>query len=162
MFVAVIYKQAGLAEIDRIVGGFESNEEAAEWCSHNVAQPFDIREVEHYEALDNLEDVALDDYFTAGYRLSPANKYYGVELEGIAFGMLDRNGTIVKCLVTYQAITDRMGGVHSPDQQITWFLDHRREVEAIASEKFVAGSFSDGEFPTRIETRDLNPDQFDL
>jgi len=94
--------------------------------------------------------------------LSPVNKYYGVELEGIAFGMKDRNGTIVKCLVTYTAITDRMGGVPSPDQQITWFLNHRHEVEAIASEKFVAGKFSDGEFPIRIETQNLNQDQFDL
>ena len=31
-------------------------------------------------------------------RLSRLNKYYGVEPEGIAFGVLDRNGTIVKCL----------------------------------------------------------------
>ena len=94
--------------------------------------------------------------------LSPVNKYYGVELEGIAFGMKDRNGTIVKCLVTYTAITDRMGGVPSPDQQITWFLNHRHEVEAIASEKFVAGKFSDGEFPIRIETQNLNQGKFDL
>jgi hypothetical protein len=39
MFVAVIYKHAGSAEIDRIAGGFASNEEAAEWCSHNVKRP---------------------------------------------------------------------------------------------------------------------------
>jgi hypothetical protein len=94
--------------------------------------------------------------------LRPSNKHYGVELEGIAFGMQDRNGTIVKCLVTYEAITDRMGGVPRPDQQITWFLDHRREVESIASEKFAAGAFSDGEFPIRIETQNLNQHQFDF
>ena len=71
MLVAVIYKYAGSTEIDRIVGGFASNEEAAEWCSHNVAQPFDIREVEHYEALNrDPEDAAVADYFTAGYRPS--------------------------------------------------------------------------------------------
>ena len=46
MFVALIYKHAGPAEIDRIVGGFANTEEAAEWCSHNLAtQSFDIREV---------------------------------------------------------------------------------------------------------------------
>ncbi len=94
--------------------------------------------------------------------LSPVNKYYGVELEGIAFGMKDRNGTIVKCLVTYAAIIDRIGGVPSPGQQIVWFRDHRSEVEAIASEKFVAGRFSNGEFPIRIETQNLNQGQFDL
>ena len=94
--------------------------------------------------------------------LSPVNKHYGAELEGIAFGMKDRNGTIVKCLVTYAAITARIGGVPTPDQQIRWFLDHRREVEAIASEKFIAGRFSNGEFPIRIETQNLNQGQFDL
>ena len=60
MFVALIYKYGGAAVIDRVVGGFASNEEAFEWCSHNVAtQTFDIREVERYEALDDLEDAAL-------------------------------------------------------------------------------------------------------
>lgn len=82
--------------------------------------------------------------------LSPVNKHYGVELEAIAFGMKDRNGTIVKCLVTYAAITDRIGGVPTPDQQIRWFLDHRSEVEAIASQKFIAGTFSNGEFPAVV------------
>ena len=91
-------------------------------------------------------------------RLSRLNKYYGVEPEGIAFGVLDRNGTIVKCLVTYQAITDRMGGVPRLPQRVKWFRRNRREVESIASEKFASGEFS--EFPIRVETKNLNPDQF--
>jgi hypothetical protein len=71
MLVALNYKYAGSTAIDRIVGGFASNDEAAEWCWRNVAtQPFDIGEVEHYEALDNPDDAALGDYFTAGYRPS--------------------------------------------------------------------------------------------
>ena len=71
MFVALIYKYAGSTVIDRVVGGFASNEAAAEWCSHNLAtQPFDIREVEHYEVVEHLEDAAISDYFTAGYRPS--------------------------------------------------------------------------------------------
>ena len=71
MRVAVIYKYVGSTEIDRIVGGFARNEEAAEWCSYNVAQPFDIREVEHYEALDrDPKDAAVADHFNTGYRPS--------------------------------------------------------------------------------------------
>jgi hypothetical protein len=53
MFIAMIYRHAGSAAIDRVVGGFASNDEAFEWCARNVpAQRFDIREVEHYEGLD--------------------------------------------------------------------------------------------------------------
>ena len=89
-------------------------------------------------------------------RLSRLNKYYGVEPEGIAFGMLDRNGTIVKCLVTYEAITERMGGVPALEQQAEWFVANRSHVETIASNKFAAGAFSDGEFPIRIETQNLS------
>ena len=95
-------------------------------------------------------------------RLSRLNKYYGVEPEGIAFGMLDRNGTIVKCLVTYEAITERMGGVPTQEQQAEWFVANRSHVETIASKKFAAGAFSDGEFPIRIETQNLNQGQFDF
>jgi hypothetical protein len=94
--------------------------------------------------------------------LRPLNKHYGVDLEGIAFGMQDRNSTPVKCLVTYAAITDRMGGVPRLDQQVAWFRGHRCEVESIASEKFAAGKFTDGEFPIRIETQNLNQGQFDF
>ena len=90
------------------------------------------------------------------------NERYRLDLEGIAFGMQDRNGTPVKCLVTNAAITDRLGGWPRLDQQVEWFRGHRREVESIASEKFAAGEFSDGEFPIRIETQNLNPDKFDL
>ena len=95
-------------------------------------------------------------------RLSRLNKYYGVESEGIAFGMLDRNGTIVKCLVTYEAITERMGGVPTQEQQAEWFVANRSHVETIANKKFAAGAFSDGEFPIRIETQNLNQGQFDF
>ena len=71
MFVALIYKFAGSTAVDRVVGGFASNDEAVQWCSDNVAaQPFDIREVEHYEAVDEPEDAAMADYLAAGYRPS--------------------------------------------------------------------------------------------
>jgi hypothetical protein len=90
------------------------------------------------------------------------NKHYGLDLEGIAFGREDRNGTIVKCLVTYEAITDQMGGVPTLERQAEWFVANRSDVETIASEKFAAGAFSDGEFPIRIETQNLNQGQFDL
>jgi len=55
MFVVLIYKYAGATAIDRIVGGFANTEESADWCSHNIAQPFDIREVKHY-AIDEGAD----------------------------------------------------------------------------------------------------------
>jgi hypothetical protein len=90
--------------------------------------------------------------------LSRLNEHYSVDFEGIAFGMQDRNGITVKCLVTYQAITDRMGGVPRLPQRVKWFRRNRREVESIASEKFASGEFS--EFPIRVETKNLNPDQF--
>lgn len=74
MFVALIYKHPGSTEIDRIIGGFASNEAAAEWCSDNLANPpFDIRELEHYEALgDPDEDATIADYFTGSYRPRPS------------------------------------------------------------------------------------------
>ena len=50
MFVATIYKYAGSAAIDCIVGGFASHKEAFAWCARNVPrQPFHINEVEHVE-----------------------------------------------------------------------------------------------------------------
>ena len=53
MFIAMIYRHAGSAAIDRVSGGFASNDEAFERCARNVpAQRFDVREVEHYEGLD--------------------------------------------------------------------------------------------------------------
>jgi hypothetical protein len=63
-----------------------------------------------------------------------------VDFEGIAFGMQAQNGIAVKCLVTYQAITDRMGGVPRLAQRVKWFRRNRREVESIASEKFAPGA----------------------
>jgi hypothetical protein len=90
--------------------------------------------------------------------LSRLNEHYSVDFEGIAFGMQDQNGIAVKCLVTYQAITVRMGGVPRLAQRVKWFRRNRREVESIASEKFASGEFS--EFPIRVETKNLNPDQF--
>jgi hypothetical protein len=89
------------------------------------------------------------------------NERYRLALEGIAFGMKDRNGTPVKCFVTNEAITDRLGGVPRLDQQVEWLRGHRREVESIASEKFAAAEFSDGEFNPHRDAKP-EPDRFDL
>jgi Protein of unknown function (DUF1488) len=85
---------------------------------------------------------------------------YSAELRGIAFGMVDAQKNTVRCLVTYEAITDRMGGVPMQGDQVRWFLGYRGEVEEVASNKFDDGNTDSGEFLIRVGSRDLNPHLF--
>jgi hypothetical protein len=50
---------------------------------------------------------------------SVLNEGYSVDLEGVAFGMVDTQKNTVRCLVTYEAITDRMrGSARSPAEGV--------------------------------------------
>lgn len=62
---------------------------------------------------------------------------YRVDLEGVAFGMLVvGEGRTQRCLVTYEALTDAMGGVPTQDEQVQWFMANRSDIEEVASDKF--------------------------
>jgi hypothetical protein len=89
-------------------------------------------------------------------RLKHLNDGYGIDLEGIAFGMLDAQKRPVRCLVTGDALTDAIGGNPTQAEQVDWFLSNRALVEEVASAKFDQGAVeSDGTI--RVGTRDLNP-----
>jgi hypothetical protein len=89
--------------------------------------------------------------------LSRLNEGYSADLEGVAFGMVDTQKSTVRCLVTYEAITDRMRGVPTQNDHVGWFRDNRTEVEEVASKKFDNGETHSGEFRIRVDSRDLNP-----
>ena len=85
------------------------------------------------------------------------NEEYLADLGGVGFGMLDGDRTI-RCLVTYEAITDAMGGNPSQNDQVQWFVHNRSDVEQVASAMFDDGAVSQPEL--QVGTRNLNPHLF--
>jgi hypothetical protein len=92
-------------------------------------------------------------------RLRRVNEEYAIDLEGVAFGMLDAEKRTVQCLVTGDALTDALGGNPTQTEKVDWFVANRALVEEVASAKFDRGAVeSDGTI--RVGTRDLNPQLF--
>jgi hypothetical protein len=83
---------------------------------------------------------------------------FAATLEGVSFGMKDGKRT-VRCLVTYKALTDMVGGAPNQNELNGAFRDDRGDIEDVASAKFDDGKIeADGS--VRIDTRDLNPELF--
>ncbi len=64
--------------------------------------------------------------------LTRLNESYRVDLEGIAFGMVDQNGDTVRCLVTDDALTDAIGGIPNQAEKLEWLQRNRGDVEMTA------------------------------
>ena len=68
-----------------------------------------------------------------------------LRLEGIAFGMVDRQGHRWRCLITDRVLSDAIGGAPTQKDKTAWFranpLFFRSSVERVASNKFDMGAF---------------------
>ena len=53
--------------------------------------------------------------------LSRLNDGFEIELEGIAFGMVDRQGHKWRCLVTDRVLSDAIGGAPTQKDKTAWF-----------------------------------------
>jgi hypothetical protein len=53
--------------------------------------------------------------------LSRLNDGFEVELEGIAFGMVDRQGHRWRCLITDRVLSDAIGGAPTQKDKTAWF-----------------------------------------
>jgi hypothetical protein len=73
--------------------------------------------------------------------LSRLNDGFEIELEGIAFGMVDRQGHRWRCLITDRVLSDAIGGAPTQKDKTTWFRANRSSVERVASNKFDMGAF---------------------
>jgi hypothetical protein len=73
--------------------------------------------------------------------LSRLNDRFEIELEGIAFGMVDRQGHRWRCLITDRVLSAAIGGVPTRTQKSDWFRANRSSVERVASNKFDMGAF---------------------
>ncbi len=73
--------------------------------------------------------------------LSRLNDGFEIELEGIAFGMVDRQGHTWRCLITDSTLTDAIGGNPTQKDKTAWFRANRSSVERVASDKFDMGAF---------------------
>jgi uncharacterized protein DUF1488 len=91
--------------------------------------------------------------------LKRLNNGYAIDLEGVAFGMLDDRGNTVRCLVTGDALTDAIGGNPSQKEQVEWFVSNRSIIEQVASVKFDQGAIENNG-AVRVGTRDLSPHLF--
>jgi hypothetical protein len=79
---------------------------------------------------------------------------YAVELEGVAFGMnVVGTNRPQRCLVTYEALTDAMGGNPNQAEQVEWFRANRSDVEDVASRKFDDDRL-EGNGTIRVNSRD--------
>jgi hypothetical protein len=73
--------------------------------------------------------------------LSRLNDRFEVDLEGIAFSMVDRRGHTWRCLITDRVLTDAIGGDPTRKQKTEWFRAKRSSVELAASDRFDMGAF---------------------
>ena len=73
--------------------------------------------------------------------LSRLNDGFEIELEGIAFGMVDRQGHRWRCLITDRVLSDAIGGAPTQKDKTAWFRANRSSVERVASNKFDMGAF---------------------
>jgi hypothetical protein len=73
--------------------------------------------------------------------LSRLNEGFEIELEGIAFGMVDRQGHRWRCLITDRVLSDAIGGAPTQKDKTAWFRANRSSVERVASSKFDMGAF---------------------
>ena len=84
-----------------------------------------------------------------------------IQLEGIAFRMLDEQLRPVRCLITGDALTDALGGEATQEEEVEWFRASRDLVEQVASDKFDNRAL-EGDGTIRVDTQDLNPHLFNL
>jgi hypothetical protein len=73
--------------------------------------------------------------------LSRLNDGFEIELQGIAFGMVDRQGHRWRCLITDRVLSDAIGGAPNQNDKTVWFRANRSSVERVASNKFDMGAF---------------------
>src|SRR3984893_18614726 len=73
--------------------------------------------------------------------LSRLNEGFEIELEGIAFGMVDRQGHRWRCLITDRVLSDAIGGAPMQKDKTAWFRANRSSLERVASNKFDMGAF---------------------
>jgi hypothetical protein len=73
--------------------------------------------------------------------LSRLNDGFEIELEGIAFGMVDRQGHRWRCLIIDRVLSDAIGGAPTQKDKVAWFQANRSAVERVASNKFDMGAF---------------------
>jgi hypothetical protein len=73
--------------------------------------------------------------------LSRLNDGFEIELEGIGFGMVDRQGHRWRCLITDRVLSAAIGGAPTRKQKTEWFRANRSSVERVASNKFDMGAF---------------------
>jgi Protein of unknown function (DUF1488) len=73
--------------------------------------------------------------------LSRLNDGFEIELEGIAFGMVDRQGHRWRCLIIDRVLSDAIGGAPTQKDKVAWFRANRTAVERAASNKFDMGAF---------------------
>ena len=57
--------------------------------------------------------------------LSRLNDGFEIELEGIAFGMVDRQGHRWRCLITDRVLSDAIGGAPTQKDKTAWFRANR-------------------------------------
>ena len=63
--------------------------------------------------------------------LSRLNEGFEIELEGIAFGMVDRQGHRWRCLITDRVLSDAIGGAPTQKDKTAWFRANRSSVERV-------------------------------
>jgi hypothetical protein len=73
--------------------------------------------------------------------LSRLNDGFEIELEGIAFGMVDRQGHRWRCLIIERVLRDAIGHAPTQKDKTAWFRANRTAVERVASNKFDMGAF---------------------
>jgi hypothetical protein len=66
--------------------------------------------------------------------LSRLNEGFEIELEGIAFGMVDRQGHRWRCLITDRVLSDAIGGAPTQKDKTAWFRANRSSVERVAGQ----------------------------
>jgi hypothetical protein len=90
--------------------------------------------------------------------LARSSDRFRADFEGIYFRMKDgRKG--VTCLVSYAALDDYVCGTLTRRERVSLFKENRSMIERVASSKYDAGG-GEPNGSIRVETRDLNPDQF--
>ena len=63
--------------------------------------------------------------------LSRLNDGFEIELEGIGFGMVDRQGHRWRCLITDRVLSAALGGAPTRKQKTEWFRANRSSVERV-------------------------------
>ena len=73
--------------------------------------------------------------------LSRLNDGFEIQLKGIAFGIVDRQGHRCRCLIIERVLRDAIGGALRQKDKTAWFRANRTAVERVASNKFDMGTF---------------------